>query len=104
MGDRDEWTSWDYALIGAFQTIEDYSDEYGLLAWERDDEAVVVDAVRKIHPFKQAVELKTRGTEKKPYKPAAGEYFVPRLSSRRKDENGEEVYRTFREWVESEAD
>lgn len=104
MGDKDEWTSWDHALAGAFQTIEDYSDEYGLLVWERDDEAFEVEAVRKIHPFKRAVDEATRGTEKKPYKPRPGEYFVPKVWSRREDEEGRGVFQTFREWVESQVD
>lgn len=103
MGDRDEWTSWDHALAGAFQTIEDYSDEYGLLVWERDDEAVEVDAIRKIHPFKRAIDLATKGSAKKPYEPRPGEYFVPKMHTRRKDEDGNEKYRTYSEWIEEEV-
>lgn len=100
-GDRDEWTDWDYALIDVFQTIEDYTDEYGILAWQRDDEAVVIDAKKKIHPFKQAVDQVTAGSEKRPYKAEPGEYFVPDIYSQRKDENGKEVIQTYSEWIKA---
>jgi hypothetical protein len=94
-GDKDEWLDWDYALIDAAQTIEDYSDQYGLLQWELDDEDSVVDAVKKIHPFEEARDLATRGEN---YKPAPGEYFLP------------EVYRygggelqSYTDWLEQQA-
>lgn len=97
IGDRDEWLSWDFALADAVQTIEDYSDQYGLLAWELDDDMVYVNANRKIHKFKSAIERKTNG---KNYKAAPGEYFVPEVKTR-----GERI-QTFQEWVikESEKD
>lgn len=104
IGDRDEWTSWDHALANAFQTIEDYSDEYGLLVWERDDEAVEVDAIKKIHPFKRSVDLLTKGSQKKPYEPRPGEYFIPKMKTRRKDEDGNPKYQTYSEWVKAEAE
>src|SRR5690606_5854193 len=66
-GDRDEWVTWDHALANAYQTIEDYSDEYGLLPWTLDDEYIDVYANKKIHKFKAAVDNATKGTEKKPY-------------------------------------
>lgn len=100
-GDAGEWTDWDYALIDAYQIIEDYTDEYGILAWQRDDEAVVIDAKKKIHPFKQAVDQVTAGSEKRPYKPEPGEYFVPDIYSRRKDEQGKEVIQTYSEWIKA---
>lgn len=99
-GDREEMTSWDHSLLNAFQTIEDYSDKHGLLVWEIDDERVVVEAVRKIDKFQRAVDERTKGTEKKPYKPVPGESFYPRVHSREMDEDGNEVFNTFREWVE----
>lgn len=98
-GDREEWIEWDHLLADTFQTIEDYTDEYGLLAWKRDDEAVEIDAVRKIHKFKAAVDQATAGSAKKPYQPRPGEYFVPRLYSRRSDESTQ----TFREWIEAQV-
>ena len=104
-GDRDEYTSWDYALQNAFQTIEDYTDSRsGLLMWEIEDERAVVDAVRRINKFEQAVALTTAGTEKKPYKPRPGEYFVPKMWSRESDENGDDVYQTMREWIEQQIE
>ena len=99
-GDKDEWIDWDHALLFAFQTIEDFTDKgSGLLAWETDDEYVEVNAIKKINKFQEAVDLKTKGSAKKPYKPEPGEYFIPDMFSRRKDENGEEVFQTYSEWV-----
>ena len=99
-GDKDEWLEWDFLLLEALQIIEDYSDEYGLLAWEREDEAVVVDAERRIHKFKAAVDNATKGSKTKPYEPRPGEYFVPKMWSRREDADGNEVIQTRREWIE----
>lgn len=100
VGDREEFLRWDWSLLNAFQTIEDYTDDVGLLAWERDDEASSVSADRKIHKYHAAKDNKTKGTEKKPYKPYPGEYYVPRITSHRKDENGDDKFQTYREWVE----
>lgn len=99
-GNAEEFLSWDWSLLNAFQTIEDYSDKHGLPTWELDDERVVVDAVRKIDKFQRAIDERTKGTEKKPYKPVPGEYFVPDVWSREKDEDGNSKFQTFREWVE----
>jgi len=100
LGDREEYTSWDWSILNAFQTIEDYSDKHGLLVWEIDDERVVVDAIRKTDKFQRSIDERTKGTDKKPYKPIPGEYFVPDVHSREHDESGNEVFNTFREWVE----
>lgn len=99
VGDKDEWLEWDHLLADAFQLIDDYTDEYGLLVWERDDEAAIVDAVRKIHPFKQAIDQRTAGSPNKPYKALPGEYFVPRMTSRRSDDS----FQTFRDWVSTQV-
>lgn len=99
IGDREEWTEWDHVLLDVFQTIEDYTDEYGLLVWQREDEAVVIDADKKIHPFKESVDLATRGSDSKPYKALPGEYFVPNMWSKRKDSDGNEVIQGYREWL-----
>lgn len=98
-GDKDEWTRWDYALSSAYQLIEDNTDEYGLLIWEREDEAVDIDAIRRSHKFKAAVDNVTNG---KKYKPIPGEYFIPDIRSRRRDENGREQFQSYTEWVEKE--
>lgn len=100
-GDREEFTRWDWALLNAFQTLEDYTDQKsGLPQWEIDGEGVEVDALKKINKFEASVALATKGSEKHPYKPRPGEYFVPEMWSRKKDEDGNEVFPTFREWVE----
>lgn len=100
MGDRTEYTRWDWALANAVQTIEDFTDEKsGLPQWELDDERVVVDAVRKVNKFQRAIDERTKGTPKKPYKGVPGEYFIPEVHSRETDEEGNEVFPTFREWI-----
>lgn len=99
MGDKDEWLEWDFCLMNSLQIIEDNTDDYGLLAWERDDERVEIDAVKKIHKFKASVDRATTGTEKKPYKPQPGEYFLPEVYSRASDES----IQTYEEWIEKMA-
>ena len=94
--ERSDWISWDFALTDALQTIEDFTDQHGLLAWKLADERVEIEAVKKIHKFEAARDRAT--TSPKGYKPVPGEYFVP-----------EEVWLgsedtrpwTYREWVNS---
>lgn len=105
IGDKDEYTSWDYALQNAFQAIEDYTDsKSGLLIWEIEDENAYVNANKKYNKFQAAIDKKTAGTPNKPYKAAPGEYFVPELKSHVRDENGEPVFQTMREWMQKEID
>jgi len=100
-GDKEEYLTWDWALLNAFQTIEDYTDpKSGLPVWEVEGEGVEVDAIKKINKFQASIDNATKGTEKHPYKPRPGEYFHPQMWSRKTDENGNEVFPTFREWVE----
>ena len=105
MGDRDEYTSWDYALLNAFQTIEDYTDpKSGIPIWELDDEAVNVDALKKYNKFQQAIDNATKGSKNKAYQAAPGEYFIPDMHTRRKDGNGDPVYQTYSEWVQKSVE
>lgn len=67
---------WDFALAEALQTIEDYTNQHGILAWEADSERVDVSAAKKIDKFESA---KQRNTGRKNYKAEPGEYFVPHL-------------------------
>lgn len=95
-GDKDEWLDWDYALIDAVQTVEDYSDpKSGLLKWELDDDDAVVDAIKRIDPFQEAIDLATRGEN---YKPAPGETFVPDIYK-----YGGGDLQTYPEWLEQQA-
>ena len=99
-GTMDEFTSWDYALMDAFQTIEDFTDQKsGIPIWELDDEAVYVDAVRKFNKFQQAIDNATKGSKSKAYEPAPGEYFVPDMGTRRKDADGSPIFQSYSEWV-----
>lgn len=95
LGDKDEWLDWDYALIDAVQTIEDFTDDSGILVWEREDPNAVVNAVKKIDRFKEAVEDRTRGEK---YKPSPGEYFVPDIQP---FNEGDEL-QTYSQWIERE--
>lgn len=90
-----EWTRWDYALVHALQLIEDYSDENGMVIWEKESESVVVEAVRKTDRF-EAVKERITGASK--YKRSAGEYFVPRLSL----VPWEKEWPTFKDWVDEQ--
>lgn len=36
VGDKDEWTAWDYLIADVAQLIEDCTDENGFLVWEKD--------------------------------------------------------------------
>lgn len=104
-GDREEYTSWDWALQNAFQAIEDYTDDKsGLLIWEMEDENAYVDAVRKNNKFQAAVDNKTKTRGGKAYVATPGEYFVPDLKSHVVDEEGKPVFQTMREWIQAEID
>lgn len=104
-GERDEYTSWDWALQNAFQTIQDYTDEKsGLLIWEIEDENAYVNAVRKTNKFQAAIDNKTKGKGGKPYVAAPGEYFTPDLKSHVQDEDGNPVFQTMREWIQGQID
>ena len=98
--DREEYLDWDFALFDALQTIEDNTDQYGLLSWELADDAVEVDAIKKVHKFEQARDLATKGSAKKPYQASPGEYFVPDVWTRR---SGGHI-QTWQEWMESLAE
>lgn len=100
VGDKDEWIEWDHLLADAYQTIDDYTDEFGILRWVHDTPWVDIDADRKTHKF---TESRDRITSRPKYKGDHGEYFVPYVKSLRKDEAGNEVFWTFREWVEAQA-
>lgn len=96
-GDKDEWLEWDFLLLETIQMIEDHTDDTGLLVWETDDPAAVVDAIPKINKFDRAREVKESA---KNFKRRPGTRYVPKLWSRRKDESGENRFQTFREWIE----
>lgn len=94
-----EWTTWDYVLVHATQLIEDYTDQNGLLVWEKESDSVVVSAVKKIDRFEAAKEAITGG---KNYKASKGEYFVPDLKLQYWIK--EDAWPTHREWIESQID
>lgn len=97
MGDKTDWTSWDYALMQAVQTIQDFTNDDGLLVWEVEEDEARMDIVKKINKFKAAVKRKTSG---KTYKEAPGEYFVPVL----RPPVGKERHQTIAEWREKQQD
>jgi hypothetical protein len=95
-GDKDEWLDWDYALVDAVQTIEDLSDpNSGLLRWELDDDDAVVDAVKRIDPFQESIDLATRGEN---YKPTPGEKWYPDIYR-----YGGGELQTYDQWIEQQA-
>lgn len=94
VGDKDEWLPEDFALAKAAQAIETYTDSNGLRQWQKEDPLKVIDAERKIDPFRAAVERRTSG---KKYKAAPGEYWVPVVGAERP---GNKPW-SYQEWVES---
>ena len=91
IGDRSEWVDWDYALMDAVQTIIDFTDENGLLAWEVAEDGVIVESQKTFDKFAASVDRKT---SKKDYKPQPGERWKPVIKPKR----GKESYQTFAEW------
>src|SRR5690606_21291397 len=55
-GDRDEYIDWDYALIEALETIEDFTDDNGLIRWEVEEDGVSVDSVRTFDKFQASID------------------------------------------------
>lgn len=93
MGERDEWNSWDFALVRAAGTIEAYTDQHGIYLWQKEDEDLDIIAERKIDPFQQDID---RITGAKKYTKRPGEYFVPSFKSTRSDGHQQ----TYAEWLE----
>lgn len=93
---HDRWTRWDYALITAYQMIQDWTDQHGNLVYEVNDEKerVIVHAEKKIDQFEAQKTLRTGGQN---YKPTPGEYFIPKLELR----HGA-TWPTLEEYVENE--
>lgn len=81
-GDKDEFITWDYALISALQVIEDLSDQNGLLSWQTEPEWVDVVAKKKINKFQASIDRATKGSKNKPYEPEPGETWVPEIEVR----------------------
>lgn len=94
-GDKDEKTEWDYALMSAYQVIEDHTGSNGILIWENEADNIQVEAIRKTDKFEQA---RQSVVGKKNYKPSKGEVFVPNV----KKNFGE--WPTYSEWVKSQVD
>jgi len=84
--DKDEWTDWDYALVAAYQTVQDMTNKHGLLVHEVESDRVMVSAVKKIDRFQAQVDRATKGSKAKGYTPDPGEYFEPKLELRFGDE------------------
>lgn len=78
----DEWTDWDFALVAAYQLVQDLTNKHGLLVHEVDNERMDVWANRKIDKFQAAVDRATKGSKKSGYTPQDGEYFEPELKLR----------------------
>lgn len=63
---HDQWNEWDFALAEARQVIEDYTDEDGLLIWERDSEDTVVKAYWKLNRARAAKERLQKKSKETP--------------------------------------
>lgn len=98
VGDKDEWIVWDYALVNAFQVIEDWTDQHGLLRYEVDDphERTQVLAMKRIDKFEAQKTAITKGQKN----PPPGQYFVPKIELL----PGVEEWPTMREFIEAEIE
>lgn len=94
-GSSSEKTDWDYALIAAYQVIQDNTGSDGVLSWENDSDNIEVQAIKKTNKFEQSRE---NYTGKKNYKKSRGEVFVPRV----KKLAGE--WPTWSDWVQAQID
>ena len=92
IGDKDEWTEWDFLLMVSYQTIEAYTDDNGVPRWKEEDDNVEVQAKRVIKKFKAEMDIISNT---KDYKPTPGETFVPDFILR----NGADRAQTYSEWV-----
>ena len=92
------WTDWDYALAEAIQFIDDYTTAEGHLLWESESERVTFNAKKKINKARAAIDRKTKGTEKNPYKASDGEYWVTEPVLMRGDD-----WPTIGEWFEDQS-
>jgi hypothetical protein len=93
IGDSSVKTDWDYALMAAYQIIQDNTLPSGILAWDNDADNVIIEAVRKTDKFEAAKQAITSG---KNYKGKKGEVWVPR----NKLQWGE--YPTYSGWVKEQ--
>lgn len=92
--DREAKTDWDYALMAAYQIIQDHTDSDGVLIWENESDNIEVNAKWRKSKFRAAVEQRTGG---KKYKAQKGEYFVPDVHKMW----GE--YPTYSEWIDKQV-
>ena len=97
VGDKSERVDWDFALMTAFQVIEDGTDEDGNLIWEVDYEGVLVESQKTTNRFHASVDRKT---QKKDYKPTPGERWRPVV----KPVRGQEYLPTRAEWLKQKAE
>lgn len=95
VGDRDEWIDWDFAIVDAWQTIEDYTMPSGATRWEHDDDDLEIQAELFIDKFQQAVDQITSAEK---YTATNGGRFIPKLISHREDKS----FQTYQEWVEGQ--
>lgn len=95
VGEKDDWTDWDFALVAAYETIEAFTDQNGIRQWQKEDPKRLIDAEKKIDQFQAAIARRTKGSAKKPYKPEDGEYWVPVVEAERP---GNKPW-TYAEWV-----
>lgn len=76
---KDEWTRWDFALVTAFQLVQDLTNKHGLLVFEVENERMDVYANKKFDKFEAARDRATAGSKTRGYTPQPGEYFEPEL-------------------------
>lgn len=96
VGDPKEWLDWDFVLISALQTIEDFTDKNGITVWDSESADMIISAEKRIDKFQASIDKQTKDTGKKAYKPEPGESWVPKVVPRVEGE-----YATYRGYIES---
>lgn len=86
LGDRHEWILWDFSLMNAYKLIEDYTDERGILLWEKDmpGEPVIFDTELKLDRATEAV-VKAESAHRERMANNPGMYVVVKPKLRAKD-------------------
>lgn len=96
-GDKDEWLTWDYLLMEAFEVVETITLPDGSFVMDQDDDAVQIQAIKTVDKFQASIDNITSG---KNYKAKPGEKFKPRIVTRRSGGK----FTLYSEYLKAQAD
>lgn len=102
-GSKDEWLPEDFMFAQVYQLIDDFTDQYGFLAWEVNDpmQRVYVDTKLDIDRVQQAILIRENSKDtKKRLEKVQGSYVKPEV----KLINPDDEWPTHAEFFESLAE